>query len=695
MSVTKSLQATIDYLSTWFDGLEPQAGAVVFAQKIPSEDGVYFQVVKTFLPTELMQAAEYVNRYDDTRELFIKTSTFDPDKITERMESGKAIVGKKSEVHTVCGFAFDVDAGKKDSYASQQTVLTALDDMPAKPTIIILSGADDHGFHVYWKFKRPITIAKVQDVEILNNRAKAWRGLLVDKIANLLTSQGITFKRDKLVDLAYGVDRVLRPVGALRASGDIVRIKSMHPERRYSLEELTAPGWTPPLPKQAPTPRAEGDSIIGRYFQEMERQGRPITIDGILTARGYSRMQSGREWIRNDSGTGSRSLIDGEVINGLPGINVMSGGCDPLKCDDDTNDVGKRYSLHALWVTFEFGDSDLPASWKAAAKFCHEQLDPKPDEVFEKIDTSGIVAPASSAKPFLLNGSELLKSYIERLRAGKLPQLYKLGSALDGLEIGPNLLTLSGAPPGTGKTALAMQIAFEAMQDQPELLVYVANAEMGFDAIIRRELTRLTAIKSEYIRFGVLTEIEMAAIDKASDSLASAMERLRIIDDPDHESLVRLLNEPPGLVIPDYIQKFAPAEKDVRVGVGMVMTTLRRLANHGHAVLALSATKRDQKGNHSAESLGLSSFRESGECEYQADSAYVLQDKGPIEQGRDHVRKITLAHVKNRHGMKLDRKLKFDMPKMEFSVFEDLTNPARHSEFDEYAETDAKPWRQS
>jgi replicative DNA helicase len=307
-------------------------------------------------------------------------------------------------------------------------------------------------------------------------------------------------------------------------------------------------------------------------------------------------------------------------------------------------------------------------------------------------------ADGSHAKPSLTSAVDLLDKYLAKLKSGDLPQLYRFEDVLDGIEVGGGLITLIGAPPGAGKTAMASQLLFEAMQLQPQLVGYLANAEMAFDSIIRRELTRLTRVKSDAIRFGLLTQEEHYTIDMVIAGLRASMERLQVFEEPDHERLLELLDKPPGFVVIDYLQKFAPPDKDVRVGVNTVMNTLRRLANHGHGILALSATKRDTKGQHSSESLGLSSFKESGECEFQADSAYVLRDIGPAGK-LEYIRHVELAHVKNRHGAKVDRHLEFHMPKMRFSHYDDIGAAAaeelcrkhdakRHSEFDEYEVSD-------
>lgn len=262
--------------------------------------------------------------------------------------------------------------------------------------------------------------------------------------------------------------------------------------------------------------------------------------------------------------------------------------------------------------------------------------------------------------------TELIAKYSQRINEGSLPQLISQPGVLEGIEIGEGLLTVIGAPPGAGKTALAMQIMFDALELTPELTAVIANAEMGFDALIRRELVRQTQVSSDCIRFGNLTDDDKDLISVAIGELQPRLENVSVLLEASLVNLQELRNIPPGLVVVDYLQKFAPSDRDGRAGVNDVMAGMRRLAQAGWAVVCLSATKRDGKGKHSSGELDLSSFRESGEIEYNADSAYVLRDEGELEV--PYIRRLTLAHVKNRHGATRDRVLRFHMPRMHFSA---------------------------
>ena len=208
--------STTDFLRCWFGGCN--SGSILFVRRIKkAEGGSTYKAVKGFRTDQISEATAFVESFPSGDDLFIKTSTFNAEKITARMNRGEVVVGNKHELDTVLGIAMDCDAGKRDSYASQADVWVAIHQMPVPPTMVVLSGESNHGFHVYWKLSRPIKMQSAHDVELMNQRARAWRDLLCDKIAEVLSSRGVVdFVKDKLVDRTYGVDRVLRPVGAIR-----------------------------------------------------------------------------------------------------------------------------------------------------------------------------------------------------------------------------------------------------------------------------------------------------------------------------------------------------------------------------------------------------------------------------------------------------------------------------------------------
>ena len=279
-------------------------------------------------------------------------------------------------------------------------------------------------------------------------------------------------------------------------------------------------------------------------------------------------------------------------------------------------------------------------------------------------------------KKFTTPAADILDDLFVRVVTGQMPKLLRLGDALDGIEIGGGLVTVLGAPPGAGKTTLAMQLAFEAMQFQPELRVTIANAETGLDVLMRKELSRRASISQKKLRFGDLDDIEKQILERAVADLKPIVSRMESLDEPCVLiQLERLLDQEPGLLVLDYLQKYAPPG-DTKAGITLVMQVLRRFARAGWAVLALSATARTiARGGsgHDSSKLNQASFRDSSEIEFNSDAAYILCDKEP-EGSRNAIRQTELVCFKNRFGEKESRKLTFDMPKacFEFSTVDDF-----------------------
>jgi replicative DNA helicase len=275
----------------------------------------------------------------------------------------------------------------------------------------------------------------------------------------------------------------------------------------------------------------------------------------------------------------------------------------------------------------------------------------------------------TKSKPVTTPAIEMFDAYVSNLLNGHGEKLTKLGCVLNGIEIGPKLLTVIGAAPGAGKTCLAMQVCFEALERDKDLKVTVANAETSFDGLARRELCRLTGIPSRRIRLGDLNDVELEKIRQAAADLRPCVERINTVEDCKLGSLLALASEPPGLLVVDYLQKFAPLVGDARLGVNSVMGHCRQLAKNGWAVVALSATSRTNgKGGsgHDSSQLNQASFRESGDIEYNADACYLLVDQGAVNHSKPYEFNTLLKCVKNRHDEPEDRELIFDKRRQRF-----------------------------
>ena len=266
----------------------------------------------------------------------------------------------------------------------------------------------------------------------------------------------------------------------------------------------------------------------------------------------------------------------------------------------------------------------------------------------------------------------ILDPLYTRIATKQMPKLFKLGNALDGLEVGFGLVCTVGGPPGGGKTTLAMQVMAEAIEYQSDLRAVVANRETPMDVLLQREIARRSGVPSRAIRFGDCTDRQLEKTRVAVEEMRPLLSRVSSLDEPGELPMLRrLLNEKPGLLILDYIQKFAPSG-EVKEGITEVMSTARQFALAGWAVIALSATARTQtkgKSSQDSQQLNLASFRDSSEIEYQSDAAYLIRDME--KQGSTATTRQTLIEcVKNRHGEKTSKFLAFNMPKSCFELRE-------------------------
>jgi replicative DNA helicase len=258
--------------------------------------------------------------------------------------------------------------------------------------------------------------------------------------------------------------------------------------------------------------------------------------------------------------------------------------------------------------------------------------------------------------------ADVLAGWCDDVLSGKPPVLYPVGgSDLARVEVGPGLVNLIGGAPGTGKTSLVMQMIFDALRLTDTLRAVVCNVEMSAAVLFDRQLARLSGIDLTTIRYRRLTGKHTDRIDQAMATLEPLAERLCFVRPPFTLENVAATADAfdAELIVLDYLQRIPPPgdHGDRRGAVDATMNYLRRFADAGTAILAVAVVgrTRDGKGRSSyqADGLGLASFKESGELEYGADSAYLLC---PDPKDDDLV---TLRCLKDRYGEPEDIDLRF------------------------------------
>ena len=104
------------------------------------------------------------------------------------------------------------------------------------------------------------------------------------------------------------------------------------------------------------------------------------------------------------------------------------------------------------------------------------------------------------------------------------------------------------------------------------------------------------------------------------------------------------------LIVVDYLQRWATGRREsdeFRLKVSALVSELRELSLRlDSPIIVISSQNRDGQGTP-----GLTSFKESGDVEYSADTAmFLVQDEARQRQMVKPVRAINLVVAKNRYG---------------------------------------------
>jgi hypothetical protein len=399
--ITEQFQetTTAEYLEALYGGCDD--GNIVFVNTKPGTD--FKQVPAYFHVSEIQQAAEFVESYTGT-DLFMKVNVMDHDKTLSRSAWG---VGGGDDVEAIVSLHLDVDAGKNDKYLTPSAIIDILTDkMPLQPSGIIQTNGDDGGFHAYWLLDEPFYITTEADRKRCQDISTRW--------LNELRFHA----KPGNIDGTANLDRVLRPVGSLRTSGNRVRALIWNDSRRHKLEDFHVPDRSPP--KQAYDSKPfNGASPIEKYLDASGLN----SVEAILQGQGYEDV--GRAfWRRPGSESGAPT---GEIYytDGKQGFTVKSGAADPLSCENQDGSTGNWYSVAALWVSFHCGvdasNNRNPNAWKQAAEFCKRWLDdrkPKADTSHierqttqQADDRASGEGKSESEQPVVFSFSQLTESY--------------------------------------------------------------------------------------------------------------------------------------------------------------------------------------------------------------------------------------------------------------------------------------------
>ena len=284
------------------------------------------------------------------------------------------------------------------------------------------------------------------------------------------------------------------------------------------------------------------------------------------------------------------------------------------------------------------------------------------------------------AKSNYITAADAIDSWRDDVLKGNPPTFFRIAETgpLSRIEIGPKLITLIGGAPGSGKTGFVMQCVVDALRLSPTLRAVVCNIEMPPETLLDRQLSRLSGVPLDVIRYRTLNESHADRIDAALSTIEGFADRLCFCRPPfDLANVAATADDfaPVGrsgglLLALDYIQRIAPPgiNADKRGSIDSTMNYLRQFADAGAAVIVVSSVGRQKNSRggstYAGDSLNLASFKESGELEFGADDAFILAPT------KNNAGVLQLSHLKARHTKPADVFLRFHGSTQRFVAIE-------------------------
>ncbi len=228
-----------------------------------------------------------------------------------------------------------------------------------------------------------------------------------------------------------------------------------------------------------------------------------------------------------------------------------------------------------------------------------------------------------------------------------------------------------GARPGTGKTALLMQMAHATARDGGRVLFF--SQEMTKKQLRLRYLAQMTGLSAFSIRLGKINPGDWDLIRTAREALNNLRQNLFIA--PYHASVeemtstVHRLSREEGqldLICVDYLQLCKTRQKwnGRNELLSIVSSECASWRHDGACVVAASQLNRQSVQRGKNERPRLEDLRDSGSLEQDGDSVWLLHTSGTPPTGEQ--RKVGLEVAKQRNGPTGEEVLVFNPKRFEF-----------------------------
>lgn len=302
---------------------------------------------------------------------------------------------------------------------------------------------------------------------------------------------------------------------------------------------------------------------------------------------------------------------------------------------------------------------------------------------------SQVLAITNDVKPKLL--MHYAQEFIERVREsrqtntalGTMTGFYEIDDGFGGLF--PGELTICGARPGGGKSALGIQIAANIAKTGRPALMFAM--EMGGQELASRALAGDAKVSTQKIRTGTITDEELNRLEESLPNFNQVPFYIddcstRDINQIEAISKVVASGGKLGLIVVDYVALVKPTAefrgRHRNEQISEITKGLKRLAKDLECpVLALAQINRESEKDSE---IAMRHFSESASIEQDANSLWAMQ------LHKDNKNLIVIKVLKNRNGPTGWFELNWNA---EFTLFSDNTDVRSlgnyNAEFEEYS----------
>ena len=254
----------------------------------------------------------------------------------------------------------------------------------------------------------------------------------------------------------------------------------------------------------------------------------------------------------------------------------------------------------------------------------------------------------------LIAASDAATEFYKRLRNEEKPEYLRWGikSLDEGLFVELGDFVVIGGYPSSGKTLLSLQFA---VRMATKYRVGYFSLETNVRKLSDRLMAHMAKVPLSEIKRRMLTEDQWKAIGSAAAELSKLqIDFISAAGMTVRDIQALSLNKRYQIIFVDYLQLVTSRGKDRYEEVTNISKDLHTMGQlHGITVIALAQLSRPDKSKGKPQPPSMSSFRESGQIEQDADVAMLLWPADVNDNRSNRILKVSKNKEGERHRLEL------------------------------------------